>query len=649
MRSILAISFAFALYAAFSQSAQSAPYSVSSDAPYPGVLTVAVDATDLDRRIFQVKQTIPVKAGRMTLLYPRWLPGNHGPNGDVGHVSGLQFRGGGKSIAWTRDPLNPFAFGLEIPTGVQQIEAEFQVATPLKSDGPGRVVVTPSLVNIQWITALFYPAGFDLSRIQIAAKLRVPDGWQIATALRPENTSDLALGPVKGWVDYRATSIATLADSPVFAGKHVKRFALDDAGSKQPVVLNLLTDEADQLKATDEQIAAHKRLVQQADRLFGGRPFRHYDFLFSLSDQLGGIGLEHHESSENGVEPDYFKDWKSMIGERELLAHEYAHAWNGKYRRPADLTTRNFDEPMQNSLLWVYEGMTQYWGMVLTARSGLATPEQSVQEWADTAASLNTRSGKAWRNLQDTTNEATIHSRGRGDWRDWQRGGDYYAESALIWLEADALIRELSASKKSLDDFARLFFAVPLDASTSNAAPTARTYVFADVVAALNTIQPYDWTSFLRKRLDSNEAGAPLGGLIRSGYRLDYVAEQPESSKAADSKWKSANFVYSLGLSLKKDGSIRGVMWNSLAFKAGLATNVKIIAVNGTAYDADRLNAALVANKDGKAPIELLVQRGDQYKTIKFDYRDGPRYPKLVKTGQAAAEDYLLKILAPVN
>ena len=373
----------------------------------------------------------------------------------------------------------------------------------------------------------------------------------------------------------------------------------------------------------------------------------HYDFLLSLSDHLGGIGLEHHESSENGVEPDYFKDWKPMIGERELLAHEYSHAWNGKYRRPADLTTRNFDEPMQNSLLWMYEGMTEYWGMVLAARSGLATPEQSVQEWADTAASLNTRSGKACRNLQDTANHATIHSSGRQDWRDWQRGGgDYYAESSLIWLEADAIIRELSVGKKSLDDFARLFFAV---ASAQVAAPSPKTYVFADIVNALSAVQPYDWTNFLRKRLDSNEAGAPLGGLTRSGYSLQFVAEQSEFSKAADGKWKSSNFVYSLGLSLKKDGSIRGVVWNSLAFKAGLAVDAKIIAVNGTAYDADRLNAALVANKDGKAPIELLVQRGDQYKTIKWDYRDGPRYPKLTKNSAAAGGDYLLKILAPVN
>ena len=643
MRPILFISLAIALFATFCQIAQSAPYVVSTDTQYPGALTIAVDATDLDRRIFQVKQTIPVKAGLITLLYPRWLPGNHGPNGDVGQVSGLQFRAGTKTVVWTRDPLNPFAFKLDIPVGVEQLEVAFQVSTPLKSDGPGRVVVTPTLVNVQWISMLFYPAGYDLSRIQIAARLRVPDGWEIATALR----TDQALGPIKGWVDYRPTSLATLADSPVFAGKHVKRIVLDDEGAKQPVVLNLLADQADQLKASDDQIGAHKKLVQQADRLFGGRPFRQYDFLLSLSDHLSGIGLEHHESSENGVEPDYFKDWKAMIGERELLAHEYVHAWNGKYRRPLDLTTRNFDEPMQNSLLWVYEGMTEYWGIVLAARSGLATPEQSVQEWADTAASLNTRTGKAWRNLQDTTNHATVHSNRRQDWRDWQRsGGDYYSESALIWLEADSIIRELSAGKKSLDDFARLFFAV---SPTQGAEPSPKPYVFADVANGLNEVQPYDWTNFLRKRLDSNETSAPLGGLTRSGYRLEYAPEQSEFSKAEDSKWKSASFVYSLGLSVKKDGSIRSVMWNSPAFKAGLAVDAKIIAVNGIAFEAARLNAALLANKDGKAPIELLVQRGDQYKTIKFDYRDGPRYPKLAKIGQGTGEDHLLKILAPLN
>jgi predicted metalloprotease with PDZ domain len=392
-------------------------------------------------------------------------------------------------------------------------------------------------------------------------------------------------------------------------------------------VLNLFADATEQLKASDEQIEAHRQLVRQTDLLMGARHFRHYDFLLSLSERMGGIGLEHHESSENGVRPDYFKDWDMGVGPRELLPHEYVHSWNGKFRRPADLATPDFHEPMRNSLLWLYEGQTQYWGRVLAARSGLAEVEQTRDLMARTAAEYSYRAGKLWRNLQDTTHQGTMRSGRRATWPDWQRGADYYDESSLIWLDADTLIREKSQGRRSLDDFARLFFGV----SPQRIAPL--TYTFEDIVAALNQVQAHDWATFLRERLDSHATAAPLDGLRRAGWRLDW-AETPSEwrhNRNQDGQGRSDDFSYSLGLVVRQDGQITQVRWGSPAFEAGMSPALTLVAVQGMAYQGRRLSAAITANKEGKAPLQLLVKEGEQYRTLTLDYREGLRYPRLVR------------------
>jgi predicted metalloprotease with PDZ domain len=590
---------------------------VAKGVAYPGVMQLHVDATDLDHRIFRVQQTVPVVPGPLTLQYPRFLPGTHGPYGEIERLAGLQIQAQGQRIAWQRDTVDPYRFHVQVPAGVPELSVSFQFLSEVRGQG-GRVVMTREMLNLQWISTVLYPAGFEAVGIPVQASVNLPEGWQLASALRVSERQG-------GIWQFEKTSLERLADSPIFAGQHHKQIALDPQGAAKPAVLNLFADAPEQLQASDEQIEAHRQLVKQTDRLMGARHFRHYDFLLSLSERMGGIGLEHHESSENGVRPDYFKNWGKSVGARELLPHEYVHSWNGKFRRPADLWTPHYNEPMRNSLLWLYEGQTQYWGRVLAARSGLVTPEQTRELMARTAAEYSYRTGKLWRNLQDTTNEGTMRSGRNAVWRDWQRGSDYYEESSLIWLDADTLIREKSQGKRSLDDFAKLFFG----AEPERLEPL--TYTFEDIVATLNRVQAHNWSAFLRERLDSHEVSAPLDGLRRAGWRLDWSETESETARNAGGRERNDDFAYSLGLLIKPDGQVQQVRWSSPAFEAGMSPALQLVAVQGMAYKAERLAAAITANKEGKAPLQLLVKEGERYRTLTIDYRQGLRYPKLVR------------------
>ena len=619
------------------------------DAAWPGTVSLAVDATDLDHRVLRIQQRLPVAGpGRLTLLYPRFLPGTHGPYGDVSALAGLKIEAKGQPLAWQRDTVDAFAFHVEVPTGVSHLDLQFEHLSPMNWS-QGRPTMTRALLGVQWNQALLYPAGHFASGIRFEARLKLPEGWRQASALR--GTDGQVPQPGRdGWVRYAPVSLETLVDSPLFAGPHLKRIELDPPGTPQAVALNILADEAGQLEATPQQIDAHRALVQQSDKLFGARHFRQYDFLLSLSDHFGGIGLEHHESSENGVRPNYFKEWDKAIRSRELLPHEYVHSWNGKFRRPQDLWTPQYNLPMRNSLLWVYEGMTQYWGHVLAARSGLSTPEQARDKLAEVAAYLDARVGRTWRNLQDTTNEGTMASRRDKAWRDWQRTADYYDEATLIWLDADTLIREKSGGARSLDDFARAFFGIATTRHPDGAIRPA-TYTFDDVVRTLNTVQPHDWATFLRSRLDSRQPGAPLDGLARAGWRLGWADTESDYAKNAEGwsgpngRERAADFQYSLGLRITSDGKLDQVLWGSPAFQAGLAPGLTLVAVNLDAYKPEKLAAAIKANKDGKAPIQLLLREGDRFRQVSLDWRGGLRYPRLIRV--EGAPDRLSQIQAP--
>jgi predicted metalloprotease with PDZ domain len=601
------------------------------DTPYaPGTIRLEVDATNLSQRIFRVKETIPVVPGELTLLYPMWIPGGHSPRGAIDHVAGIAFSAGGRKLEWKRDPLDVAAFHVVVPEGVSSITVEFQFLSPTDRS-QGRVVMTPNMLNLQFISTLLYPAGHYAHRIAFDPRVTYPAGWTAFTALDVESASG-------DTVDYADVPLDILADSPVYAGRHAKQFDLTPAGSKVPVRLDVVADAAKYLEAKPEQLQVHRNLVVQALKLFGAQHYDHYDFLFSLSKQMGGNGLEHQRSSEDGTGVDYFTGWKEKVGFDDLLAHEYTHSWNGKYRRPADLWTPNYNVPMQDSLLWVYEGQTQYWGNVLAARSGMRPMDASRDALAMVAATYaDNRPGLSWRNVQDTTNDPIIASRAPRAYRNYQLSEDYYSAGQMIWLEADALIRNQTRGKKSLDDFARAFFGV-----NDGEWKVQDTYTFDDVVATLDGVMAHDWATFLRDRLDG-KVGL-TGGIEASGWKLVYKDEPSALAKSRDSRG-GADFVYSLGLSLDKDGKIGDVRWDSPAFNAGLGSGTTVVAVNGQEYGKELLEDAVKAATTGKAPIQLLVKEFDRYRTVAIDYHGGLRYPHLERI--KGTPDRLAEIFAP--
>jgi predicted metalloprotease with PDZ domain len=583
------------------------------DQPYPGTMVLNVDATDLSQQIFRMHMTIPVKPGPLTLLYPQWLPANHGPNGPITQLAGLKFTANGKPVAWTRDPLHVYAFHLTVPEGATTLEADYQYLSPLDTS-QGRITMTDDILGVQWISTTLYPAGYVARGVNVQANLKLPAGWQYATALETDNRAG-------DDVHFKTSDLETLMDSPLFAGRYVKRFDLDPGG-KVRVTLNVFADTPESLEAKPEQIAPHRALVQQAYKLYGSYHYDHYDFLLALSDEFGGIGREHHQSSENGVKPGYFTEWAKGEAGRELLPHEYTHSWDGKFRRPAGQNVPDFNTPMDNELLWVYEGQTQYWGNVLAARSGLVSPAGARDALAASAARYDSVAGRAWRTVQDTVYDPIMNARRPLGWANWQRSEDYYVEGMLIWLDVDTRIREMSGDKRSLDDFARAFYGV------NNGSHLPAFYTFDDVVATLNKVQPYDWAAFLRTKLDGHGPGAPLDGLARAGWKLVYTETPTDYVKGMEERNKALDLTYSLGVSVAQDGAVRNVVWDGPAFRAGLAANSTVMAVNDRVYKPELLKAAIKEAKEGK-PIRLLVRKGNVLRTIALDYRDGLRYPRL--------------------
>ncbi|GBH32667.1 M61 family metallopeptidase [Sphingobium xenophagum] len=595
------------------------------DIPYPGgTIKLEVDASDTTQRIFRVKETIPVAtSGPMTLLMPEWLPGNHAPRGQLEKLNGLTFTADGKPLSWKRDPLNVYGFVIDVPQGTKQVVAQFQFLSATAGN-QGRVVVTPKMQNIQWEAVSLYPAGYYTRQIPVQATVTYPAGWQAATALRGKRTGDTVAYDV---IDYEA-----LQDSPVFAGEHFKAI---DLGNN--VTLNIVADDADELVYTPEQIAKHKRLVDEAGALFGSYHFDHYDFLLAITDEMGGIGLEHHRSSENQVEPGYFKKWSDgeALLDRNLLPHEFTHSWDGKFRRPDLLWTPDFRTPMQDNLLWVYEGQTQFWGYVLGARSGLFTKQETLDAYAQIAARLDTTVGRQWRPMEDTTHDPIISARRPKGWVSWQRSEDYYNEGLMIWLEADAIIRKQTRGAKGLDDFAKAFFGVkPGDWGEL-------VYNRQDVINTLNGIAPYDWAGFFQTYVDSPTRETPKGGFTMGGYKLVYGDTPNAITKAAEGANKIVDQSYGIGLIVKNDGEISSVIWDSPAFKAGLLVGAKIVAVNGDEYSGDVFKAAIKA----KAPFQIILKKDKYYRTLSLDYSGGLRYPRLEKTGEG--EGSLDKLLKP--
>jgi predicted metalloprotease with PDZ domain len=598
------------------------------DIAYPGTMQLTVDASDVTRAIFKIHQHVPVPGpGDFVMLYPKWLPGHHSPSGQINKIAGFRATANGQELKWVRDDLDVYAFHIDVPAGVNAIDIDFQYVSPTAGN-QGRIVATPDMASIQWIANSMYPAGYYVRDIPVQASVVVPPGWKVATALRPS-------GQTATRIDYPVTSYEILMDSPLIAGAHYRAIPLSP-----DVTLDVIADNEQELAATPEQIAAHKRLVDQAVKAFGAQHYDHYNFLLTISNNLGGSGLEHHRSSEDGVGRGYFTEWDKMLRDRNLLPHEYTHSWNGKYRRGADLWTPDFRTPMQDSMLWVYEGQTQFWGYVLGARSGMLSKQNTLDAIAATAASYSLGTpGRTWRPLIDTTNDPIIAQRAPQPWRSWQRSEDYYSEGQLIWIDVDRIIREQSGGKRSIDDFAKAFFGVR-DRDWGEL-----TYNFDEIVATLNKVQPYDWRGYLQRKVYGVAPEAPLDGINQGGYKLVFTPEPTMWIKSAEMQAKNSDLTYSGGFVVGNDGKITSVLWDSPAFNAGLSIGSQIVAVNGRNFDMDGIKQAIKDAANGGASPQLLVHDGDLYRTVALDWHGGLRYPRLEKTGKGPGS--LDALLAP--
>jgi len=600
------------------------------DTAYPGTIRIAVDASDTAQGIFRVHEVVPVHGRELTLLYPQWIPGNHSPTGPIAMVAGLTITAGGKAVSWTRDEYDVYAFHVSVPSGVSTLNVDFQYLSG--RSGFQHIQMTGEMLSLEWNDVSLYPAGHYSRDITFAPSVTLPHGWQFGTALETASQSG-------DTTTFKPVTFNTLVDSPMYAGVYFKRVDLDPSGTV-PVHLDIVADTPKDLEMTPEQVQVHRNLVTQAFKLFDSHHFNHYDFLYSLSDQLSGNGLEHHRSSEDGTRANYLVDWDKSAPGRDLLAHEFTHSWNGKFRRPADLWTPNFNVPMGDSLLWVYEGQTQYWGYVLTVRSGMWTADQFHDALALVAANYDrNRPGFDWRTIEDTTNDPTAARRQPLPYRSWQMSEEYYMAGALVWLEADAKIRSLTHDGKSLDTFAAHFFGV------DNGSFVTRTYTFDDLVRALNGVVKYDWAGFLEERLNAHEP--PRAGIEASGWKLVYNDQQSSFQKQYDSGASSRHmisFTLSLGLTLTKTGEINDVRWNGPAFKAGVSSGATVVAVNGRDYSAEVMTEAILAAEHSQEPIRLLLKYQGGYKTVSVDYHEGLQYPHLVRVD--GTPDYLDEIIA---
>lgn len=623
------------------------PIAAPVDRPYVGPIQLDVALTNLTDRVVHVHERIPVERGakELVLLYPQWLPGNHSPTGPISRLAGIVTNIDGKQVQWVRDQINVYAFHVPLSSGAQSVDLEFDYLSPNKQ-AEGRIEMSDAIADLEWNEVLMYPAGYFSRDIPFDVTLKIPEGWKYATAL--ETASDQG-----STIKFKQTPLNTLVDSPLYAGSHFKRIDLSPAPT-DPVHLDLFADEEKDLAVTPDELQKHKQLAIEADKLYASHHYNHYDLLLLLSDKVGGIGLEHHQSSENGQRRTYFTDWSAGVLGRDLLGHEYTHSWNGKFRRPADLWTPNFNVPMRDDLLWVYEGMTQYWGVVLTARSGMRTPEETRDIIARVAAGFEVSPGRKWRPLIDTTNQPTVSQRRPVSFVSWQLPENYYTESELIWLDADTKIRELTNDQKSLDDFAKAFFGV------YNGSFVTDPYTLNDVVNTLNSVVHYDWATFLRERVYDLHPQVPEDGITRGGYKLVYTdTVQPWVTKA-ESTVGLADFSTSLGFSVMVPraggergaggnagpmGSLGNVWWDSPAFKAGVTPDMQIVSVNGRAFTPQILRDAILEAEKTKQPLALQFRRGDEYTSVSIPYFGGLRIPSLQRVEGTPAR--LDEILAP--
>ena len=595
-------------------------------------ITLSINAVDAPKKILHSFETIQVQPGDLTLVYPEWIPGEHGPTGPIVDMAGLKIFVNGKTIPWRRDLIDMYAIHCQVPENENKIEVTFDFILPPEKGGFSEgTSSTAKLLMLSWNEVVLYPDKPKPNNIIVTSSIVLPDGWKYYTALKQ-------IQIFKDSVCFEPVPLNMLIDSPVLTGAYTRQIDISSA-SGVPHFLDLVSDDQSALNISTQKIDEYKKLVVEANALFGAHHYNHYDFLCTLSDHTAHFGLEHHQSSDDRMPEQAFINDDVFKREAALLPHEFVHSWNGKYRRPAGLATGDFTTPMKDDMLWVYEGLTQYLGKILTARSGLYTPQEYLEDLANAAARLDNQPGRTWRPLQDTNDEAQLLYNSRRDYESWRRGTDFYDEGNLIWLEADITIRQLTNNKKSLDDFCKKFHG-----GVSNG-PQLKPYTFDDVVNTLSEVANYDWKNFFLSRLQTLSPHAPLGGIEKGGWELVYKDSSNEMYKAGEKVYNYANLSFSIGFSISGDGQINDVIKGSPASKAGLAPGMIIIAINGKKYSNDLVHEAVRLAKDNTTPIKFIVANGEFYSTIDVDYHGGERYPYLER--DTSKPDLLKDVINP--
>lgn len=600
-------------------------------------IQITADLTDAPRKLFHADIDFPVSAGPLTLTSPQWIPGHHMPSGPAGAITGVVFTADGKPLEWRRDDVNLYEFHLTIPAGVTTLHAHLDSIVTRR--------VSQRLAALEWEVLMLYPAHVPVKDIPIQPSVKVPAGWGIGTALKAISGGSYPVPESGAVTKFAATNVEQLEDSPILTGLYFHEYPLAPTISPKHY-LDVAADAPEDANLRPAVLAEVANLVREADALYASHHYNEYHFLLTLSDVAGGMGLEHGQSSDNGVGEKGFADDVHQLPESDLLSHEFTHSWNGKYRRPVGLYQPDFATPMQGALLWVYEGMTQYWGNVLAARSGLKTPEEYKDVLAMTAAELDYTRGREWRPTEDTAVAASILRGGNRAWENWRREQDYYFEGELLWLDADTLIRKKTDNRKSLNDFVKIFLG-----KGGNTGPLIVTYTFDELVQDLNQVVPFDWAKFLHDRVDRINPRADVAGLEQGGYKLVYRDKPSKSQRmieaAEGARGSGVDCWYSIGLRLGADGTIADVLWNGPADKAGLAPGEKIMAVNDKVYSGEALRAAIREAKGTSKPIRVILQADSFVSTAQIDYHDGERFPALERVDGTAA--YLDDIIKPLT
>ncbi len=599
-------------------------------------ITLRVDATNVASNVYHAHLTMPATPGPMTLYYPKWIPGEHGPTGPINGLTGLKISANGKSVPWLRDAVDMFAFQIEVPADAMSLDIDLDFLAPAPgANFTAGASTSPRLAVLSWNTVLLYPkTSASSDSLQVDATLRIPAGWQYATALetRGRNGDE---------IQFESASLTRVIDSPVQIGMVLRKIDIPSHSSLKHT-LNLLSESTEATQTPDDFATQYGRLVDETSALFGANHYRHYDWLLTLSDGVAHFGLEHHESSDDRTAEPVLKEDTSRKWVSTLMAHEFVHSWNGKYRRPAGLATGNYDKPMTGELLWVYEGLTEYLGDLLPVRSGILSAEDYRENLAETAANMTEHVGRTWRPLLDTAVAAQLLYEAPGASTNWRRSVDYDPEGELLWLDADLTIRSLTSGKKSLDDFCRAFY------GGASGHPDLKPYTFDDIVAALNAVAPHDWRAFLNQRLTSTSPTPPMGGIEQAGWHLVYTDKPNTALQYGEGRSKSADLSASLGFSVNESGTVGDVVPDSIAAKAGLTPGAHIVAIGGRSYSTGRLRDVVKASAKGTTPISMIVRNGEFFTTVSIDYHGGERYPHLERiTGKPDLMEALIKPLVP--